>query len=90
MLRNVTPAVAVYQVQLDNQHILLGSPLALADVWVEMVVPPLTTLLSDAAGQALGDLSPILGSASRHNLSQDLIFARRPRAFREVATVNEL
>ena len=90
MLRNVTPAIAVYQVQLDNKHILLGSPLALADVWVKMVVPPLTTLLSDAAGKALGDLCPILGSTSGDNLSQDLIFARRPSGFREVATVYEL
>ena len=76
--------------QLDYEHILFCSPFALADVWIKMIVPPLTTLLSDAAGQTFGDLSPILGSASCHNLCQDLIFARRPGAFREVATVYEL
>ena len=80
MLRYVTPAIAVYQVQLDYKHILIHCPFALADVWVEMVVPPLPTLLSDATGQALGDLGPILGSASRHNLCQNLIFAGRPRS----------
>ena len=76
--------------QLDNEHILVHCPFALGNVGVEMVVPPLTTLLSNAARQAFGDLSPILGSASRHYLSQDLIFASCPGAFGEVATVYEL
>ena len=48
LLSYVTPAIAVYQVQLDNEHILVHCPFALGNVGVEMVVPPLTTLLSNA------------------------------------------
>ena len=90
MLSYVTPSIAVYQVQLDYEHILFLSPFTLGNVWVEMVVPSLSTLLSDAAGQTFGDLSPILGTARCHNLCQDLIFAGCPGAFREVATIYEL
>ena len=87
---NLGPLIAPLLVSVVDDSVLLVGPGGFLDLRVEMVVPSLPTLLSDTAGKALSDLGPILGSASRHNLRQDLIFARRPRALREVAAVYEL
>ena len=49
-LGNVTPSIPMNQVQLDNEQVLLHGPLALAYGWVQVIVPALTTLLSNAPG----------------------------------------
>ena len=49
-LGNVTPSIPMDQVQLDNEQVLLHGPLALANGWVQVIVPALTTLLSNAPG----------------------------------------
>ena len=48
LLGNVTPPVAVDQVQFNDLNVFLQGPLLLADVWVEVVVPALSALLADS------------------------------------------
>ncbi len=87
MLSNVTPAVAVDNVEFDNELVLLHGPLALGDMRIQMVVPSLTTLLSDATGERLGDVSPIFGAVALYDSGQDLIFLLSPCAFSKVPAV---
>ena len=55
-----------------------------------MVVPPLTALLSDASGEALGDLGPVFGPLRDDNTGQDLVLLLGPGALRKVTAVVEL
>ena len=50
------------EVQFDDLGVLLNSPLPLANVWVQVVVPALTALLANASRQAFGNLSPVFGA----------------------------
>ena len=61
-------------VRLDDDPIFLLRPTFLADVGVEMVVPPLSALLADPSGKVLGDEAPILGSVCLDELQDQLIF----------------
>lgn len=78
------------QVQFDNEQVFFHGPLALANGWVQVIVPALTTLLSNAPGQALGHVSPVPGARSRHNLGEDLVLFFCPGALGEVAAIVEL
>lgn len=51
---------------LDYGPVLFVSPSLLLDVWVEVVVPPLSALLADPARQMLGDVGPVLGPVFEH------------------------
>lgn len=73
--------------QFNDHQIFFKGPLALHDVRVQMVVPALTTLLSDAPWEALGNLRPVFGALTMDNSDQDLVFLFRPGALCEVATV---
>ena len=90
MLGDVAPAVAMDEMESYDEHVLLDGPLALRDVRVKVVVPSLTTLLSNASGKTLGDMGPVFGTFSDHDSGQDFIFLARPCAFSEVTTVVEL
>ena len=90
MLSNVTPAVAVDDVEFDNELVLLHCPLALSDMRVQMVVPSLSTLLSDTTWERLGDVRPIFGAVALHDSGQDLIFLPCPCAFGKVPAVVQL
>ena len=46
---------------LHDDLVLMSGPAVLADVGVEVVVPPLPALLPDAARQLLRDVAPVLG-----------------------------
>jgi hypothetical protein len=48
-------------VSFDNGSIFFLAPPLLADFRVEMVVPPLATLLADSAWEMLGYEAPVLG-----------------------------
>ena len=78
------------QVKFDDQTVFLERPLALADVWVEMIVPSLAALLTDAAGQALGHMCPVLCALSCHNVSQNRILVLGPGTFGEVGAIGQL
>jgi hypothetical protein len=56
------PAVAIFLVQIQYFLVLFLSPPILFDVGIQMVVPPLTTLFSDAAIKTLGNLTPVSGT----------------------------
>jgi hypothetical protein len=49
-------------VQIQYFLVLFLSPPILFDVGIQMVVPPLTTLFSDAAIKTLGNLTPVSGT----------------------------
>ena len=55
-----------------------------------MVVPALTALFADAAGEGLGHLGPVFGSELQHNSRQQFIFVFRPGCNRHVAPVAQL
>ena len=76
--------------QLDNEHVFLHGPLALADVWIQVIMPSFSALLSNAPWQAFGHLGPILGTLSRDDVREDLILFLRPGTLGEMATVIEL
>jgi len=50
LLGDVTPAIAMDEVELDDEHVFFHGPLAFSDVRVQVVVPALTALLSNATG----------------------------------------
>ena len=56
------PLCALLLNALQNQLVLLLSPLLFDHVWVQSVVPALSALLADAARQILSNLAPALGS----------------------------
>ncbi len=87
MLGNVTPAIAVDHMEFDNQLVFLHGPLTLCDIRVQMVVPSLTTLLSNATGERFGNMSPIFGAVALNDSGQDLVFLLGPCAFGKMTTV---
>jgi hypothetical protein len=46
---------------LDDCPIFLLSPLVLANIWIEVVVPSLSALLPYSSWELFGDGAPILG-----------------------------
>ena len=78
-LGNLGPLVAETLVMGDDETVLLLTPGHLADGRVEMVVPTLAALLSDAAGEFGSDLTPTLGSMSLDEAHNLFIFLLRPR-----------
>lgn len=90
LLGNVAPSVAVHEMQLHDEHIFLDRPFTLRNVWVQVVVPSLTTLLADTAGKALGDIGPIFGALLGDNSGQDLVLVLGPSTLRKVAAVVQL
>ena len=89
MFGDVAPAVAVDEVESHDEHVFFDGPLAFGDVRVQVVVPSLTTLLSNASGKTLGDMGPVFGTLSHHDSGQDFVFLARPCAFSEVTAVVE-
>lgn len=89
MLGDVAPAIAMNEVESHDEHVFFDGPLALSDVRVQMVVPSLATLLSNASGKTLGDMGPVFGTLSDHDSGQDFIFLARPCAFSKVTAVVE-
>jgi len=49
-------------VRIQDDLILLLGPFVFTDIRVEVVVPALSALFSDAAGQLLGDEAPVFGA----------------------------
>lgn len=55
-----------------------------------MVVPPFSALLSDATGQMLGDLGPLLRAVVAHQVQEKPVFYLRPRSLYKVRVENLL
>ena len=79
-LGNLGPLVAHVDVTLQDGPILGGGPGLLANVRVEVVVPPLPALLADPSGQLVGDDRPLLGPVPLHQLDDLAILFLGPRA----------
>eukprot|EP00965_Chrysotila_dentata_P005526 182430-Pleurochrysis_carterae.AAC.2 len=58
VLSNVGPLVAKLLVQLKQHAVLLDRPRVLANIMVQVVVPPFSTLLARATGQVLRHKRP--------------------------------
>jgi hypothetical protein len=71
------------QKQQIKSPLLLRSPLCFIDVGVEMVVPSLTTLLSDSVWNELSDVSPLFGSMLTDNFDKHFILSFTPLSFPE-------
>lgn len=82
-LGNLGPLIAHVDVALQDGPILVGRPGLLANVRVEVVVPPLSALLADPAGQLVGDDGPLLGPVPLDQLDDLAIFLLGPRALDE-------
>lgn len=67
-LGNLGPAVAQHLVGLTDDAVLLLGPAGLFHLGVEVVVPALTTLLSQTALQVLGNQCPLLGAVLLNQL----------------------
>ena len=63
-LRDLGPSIAVLEMQIKNFLVLFFRPPVLLDVWVQVVVPPLATLLSNATLEVMSNLGPVLGPVS--------------------------
>ena len=75
------PLVSAQNVEVKNLLILLLGPSVFLNVRVQVVVPALSTLLSDASLKVVCDLTPILSAISVDLLNQHAIFFLCPRAF---------
>ena len=75
---NLCPLVAPLPVGIVYDAVFFVGPRRLLDVGVEMVVPTLTTLLSDPTFQMLGNQGPALGTIFAHQFHYSLIFFLRP------------
>ena len=79
---DLRPAVAPLGLQIEQNGILLLRPPALLQRGVEVVAPALSALLSDAAGNSLGDFAP-LSDACVDAVDNDLILLLCPRPLDE-------
>ena len=82
-LGNLGPLVAHVDVALQDGPILVGRPGLLANVRVEVVVPPLPALLAYPPGQLVGDDGPLLGPVPLDQLDDLAILLLGPRALDE-------
>ena len=68
LFSDVTPSVAVDQVEFNDLNVFLKGPLLLADIWVKVVVPTFPTLLANSAWQTFGYLGPVTWPMLEHKL----------------------
>mmetsp|Transcript_7056 Transcript_7056/g.8102 ORF Transcript_7056/g.8102 Transcript_7056/m.8102 type:complete len:268 (-) Transcript_7056:157-960(-) len=70
---NFRPLVPELSVCRDESSILSFGPVIASDMRIQMVVPPFTTLLSDATRQVLRYHRPLLGTHFRYELQDDFV-----------------
>lgn len=80
-LGDLRPLVTVLVVKLNDFLIFFFCPFVLFNVWVQVVVPSLSTLLSDPAGKSVRNLTPVLSSVSLYHLHELFILFLSPRPF---------
>lgn len=90
MPRDFTPTRPVSFEELHNLHVFVQAPLLLDDLWVQMVVPPLSALLANAPRETHGDLSPVLRTVGCHNPRQKFVLTLGPRDTDHVTPIAEL
>mmetsp|Transcript_47604 Transcript_47604/g.114278 ORF Transcript_47604/g.114278 Transcript_47604/m.114278 type:complete len:306 (+) Transcript_47604:1197-2114(+) len=83
-LGNLRPPVAELVVRDDELAVLLARPLLALDLGVEVVVPSLAALLSDAAGKLLRDFGPLLRAELADELDDLVVLLLGPRPLDEL------
>lgn len=63
------PLVPVLNVQLKYFVVFIFAPAIFLYIWVQMIVPSLSTLFPDSSFQIIGDLAPVLGTMQSHLLN---------------------
>ena len=76
---NFGPLVAILLVCFDDGAVLFLCPFVLLDSWVEMIMPPLATLLSNSSRKSLGYVAPVLCSKLLDVFGELGIFFAAPR-----------
>lgn len=80
ILGNFRPSVPQLFVSLDDQHVLLLSPLVLFYIRIKVIVPAFPALLADPPWQGSGNLAPIHSSILFHHYNECVVFLISPRA----------
>ena len=75
------PLIAPLLVSVVDDSVLLVGPGGLLDLRVEMVVPPLSTLLTNPSFQVFGNQSPSLRPVLPHEFNYFLVLLFGPRSF---------
>ena len=75
------PLVPPLLVSVIDDSVLLISPGSFLYLWVEVVVPPLTTLLSNSSFQVFSNQRPSLRSVLPHEFNNFLVLLFGPRSF---------
>ena len=78
-LGDFRPLVAVLLVCFDDGTVLFLCPFVFLDGWVQVIMPPLATLLSNSSGESLGNVAPVLCSELLDVVSELGIFLAAPR-----------
>ena len=69
----------MYLVCLYDGAVLLFGPLIFLDCWIQVIVPSLTTLLSNSSRKSLGNVAPVLRSKLLNVFSKLRVFLTAPR-----------
>ena len=73
------PLVLLNPVMNIQNELLLDAPLVLFDERVQVIVPALTTLFTNAPGQVLRNIGPLKGSKVLHQSQDQFVFFFAPR-----------
>lgn len=82
-LGDLSPLVAHASMIEVEEELLLQAPCDLLDVGIQMVVPSLSTLLSNPPRKLLGDLSPFLGAVQLDELKDKQVLFLCPGTLHE-------
>jgi hypothetical protein len=75
------PFLTILQEQFHEALVFFESPLVLDDIWVKVVVPSFSALLSNSTRQVRSNEVPVLGTKLLDHLSQLVILFFSPGAF---------
>lgn len=79
LFRDLGPAVAILRLHCHDDIVFFRGPRTFFDCWVELVVPPLTTLLAIATGQVRCNHRPFACAMRLDKLHHFQVFSRTPR-----------
>jgi len=78
-LGDFRPLVAVLLVRFNDGTVLFLCPFVFLDGWVQVIMPPLATLLSNSSGKSLGNVAPVLCSELLDVVGELGVFLAAPR-----------
>lgn len=74
------PLVAILLVCFNDGAVLFLCPFVFLDSWIQVIMPPLATLLSNSSGKGLGNVAPVLCAKLLDIVGELGIFLAAPRA----------